>query len=90
MDEEILQFMKENTKDTASHDAGRFWRIHNDTTVCSWGWTEPLIHVVEGITYRIVYLSFSPAKYGERGGLLYDYITEEEYQQGLAEDKDEK
>lgn len=90
MDEEILQFVKEQTKDTAQRDEGRFWRIHNDRTVCSWGWTVPMSFVYKYVTYRIVYLSFSPAKKGGKGGLLFDYITDTEYRQGLHEGKDDE
>ena len=87
MDKEILQYMRDGTKDTAQRSEGEFWRIHNDKTVCSWGWTVPLSRIVDGVIYRIVYLSFSPQKYGEKGGLLFDYITDAEYRQGLHEGK---
>ncbi len=88
MDKEILQYMREITRPFAEHDKGRFWRIHNDKTVCSWGWVEPLSHIIKGVTYRIVYLSFSPHKKGQPGGLLFDYITDKEYQEGLAKELD--
>lgn len=90
MKKEILQYMKEGIRDNISHFPNEFWNIHNDKTVCSWGWTEPLSYIVEGVTYRIVWLSFSPAKKGEQGGAYFDYIIEEEYQQGLSDGKGEK
>lgn len=90
MDENILQFMREGTKENAQRSEGEFWNFHNDKTVCSWGWTVPLSHTVKDVIYRIVFLSFSPAKKGEEGGVLFDYITEEEYQKGLSEGKGEK
>ncbi len=85
MEEQILAYMREVTRDSAHRSEGEFWNIHNDKTVCSWGWTVPISHMINGITYRIVYLSFSPAKKGEKGGLFFDYLTETEYRQGLSE-----
>lgn len=85
LENDILAFVKEQTggKNTKRFECA-FWDIHNDTTVCSWGWSVPMSHIVDGVTYRIVYLSFSPEKFGDEGGVLFDYKTEKEYQQGLA------
>ena len=84
MDKEILQYIKSVTEDNATHSKGEFWNIYNDKTVASWGWTEPLKYK----DYRIVWLSFSPQKKGQPGGVLFDYITDKEYQEGLAKDLD--
>jgi hypothetical protein len=89
-DKKILQYVREMTRDNAQRAEGDFWDIHNDKTVCSWGWTVPMSYIVNYVTYRIVYLSFSPQHKGEQGGVLFDYITETEYRQGLSEGKGKK
>lgn len=85
MSKEILQFIKDKVGEPAQHSEGEFWNIHNDRSSASWGWNEPLKYK----NYRIVFLSFSPRKKENfKGGIFFDYITNEEYQDGLKKDLD--
>lgn len=54
-------------------DKGQFQNILDDKTAASWGWTSPVSY--EG--QKIVYLTFSPAKKGEKQSIFYDFITDE-------------
>ena len=78
MKKKILQFVEDNVgNDTQiERDEGNFWNIHEDRSVASWGWNEPL--EFEG--YRIVYLIVSPAHKGAKQSVYFDYITDEKYQ----------
>ena len=85
MEKEILQFVKDTVNEQAQRSKGEFWSIHNDRSSASWGWEEPLKYKI----YRIVFLCFSPRKKeNSKGGIFFDYITNEEYQDGLKKDLD--
>lgn len=78
----LIEHILEVTSKDAIRDNGRFWRMANDKTVPAWGFVEPILF--EG--FRFVFLKFSPQSKGQKSLVVYDYITETEYQK----DKDNK
>ena len=60
---------------SVQRNKGEFQNILNDMTSASWGWTTPISYAGQ----KIVYLTFSPAKKGDKQLIFYDFITDEEY-----------
>ena len=54
---------------------GRFQNMLNDKISASWGWTTPVSYAGQ----KIVYLTFSPEKKGDKQSIFYDFVTDEEY-----------
>lgn len=81
--EKITKWVKKNVGvgKTVIHSSNDFWNMYHSKSSVSWGWLEPL----DFNGYKIVYFSFSPLKKGEKGAILFDYITEKKYLKKINE-----
>ena len=79
--EKITKWVEKNVGvgKTVIHSPNDFWNMYHSKSVVAWGWSEPL----DFNGYKIVYFSFSPIKTGEKGAILFDYITEKKYEKEL-------
>jgi len=76
-EKKINSFVKEMVDENAFRIKGDFWKIQRCHSVVSWGGVEPLEY--PECKVKIVWLSFSPHRAGEKGLVLYDCISCNEF-----------